>query len=121
VTEKSEVRRQQFFSADILQAVGREKPFATVVKLPPDALRAADRAWLRLVVEDIAPGEATLRVGERDVPLPKAYTSENINKTLNLPIAPAELKSETQFAFRVNPGNFAGYRVDMTSIVLESR
>jgi len=118
---KAEVRRQQFFSPDILQVVGRDKPFRTRVELPPAALKAARRAWLRLVVEDIAPGEAVVQIGERTIPLPKAYTSENVNKTLMLPIAPADLKPETRLEFRVNPGNFAGYRVDMTSIVLESR
>ena len=90
------------------------------MKLDPQMLKAATRAWLRLVVEDIAPGEATVRVGRKEIVLPKAVTSENINRTLMLPIAPAELSADTPFAFRVNQGNHAGYRVDMTSIVLES-
>ncbi|MGB2822105.1 MAG: hypothetical protein WBF17_14065, partial [Phycisphaerae bacterium] len=117
---KADIQRRQFFSGDILQAVGRDKPFTTKVKLDPQMLKAATRAWLRLVVEDIAPVEATVRVGSKEIPLPKAVTSENVNRTLMLPIAPADLSAETPFEFRVNQGNFAGYRVDMTSIVLES-
>ena len=116
-----EVRRHQFFSPDILRHVARGKPFATKIALDPDTLKAARRAWLRLVVEDVAPGEATLRVGTRAIVLPKAYTSENINRILRLPIAPADLAPDTQLDFRVNPGNFAGYRIDMASIVLEMR
>ena len=117
----AEVMRQQFFSADILRAVGRGRLFATTVKLDPEILKAATRAWLRLVVEDIAPGEATVRLGTKEILLPKAVTSENVNRTLMIPVKPADLSPQTTFAFRVNPGNFAGYRVDMTSIVLETR
>ena len=35
-------------------------------------------------------------------------------------VAPAQLDPATALEFRVRPGNFAGYRVDMTSIVLEA-
>ena len=115
----SQVRRKQFFSPDILQAVGRDKPLATAVKIDPAMLKAARRAWLRLVVEDIADGEATVAVNGRDVPLPKAVTDECETRTVMLPVAPADLSPETTFAFRVNAGNFAGYRVDMTSVVVE--
>jgi hypothetical protein len=115
----AEVRRTQFFSPDILQAVTAEKPFATRVAIDPAPLKAAGRAWLRLVIEDAAPGEATVSVGGRTIPLPKAYTPENANLTVMVPIDLAALAAETAVEFRVNPGNFAGYRVDVTSIVLE--
>jgi len=66
-------------------------------------------------------GEAALKVGRKEIALPKAVTPENVNRTLMLPIDPAALLPETPFAFRVAPGHHAGYRVDMTSIVLEKR
>jgi len=117
---RAEVRRTQFFSPDILRFVGRHRALRTSVRLAPGVLKAARRAWLRLVVEDIAPGEAAVRVGQQTLTLPKACTAENVNQTLMVPIAPGALNPETPFVFRVNPGNFAGYRVDMTSIVLET-
>jgi hypothetical protein len=118
---RADIQRRQFFSPDILQAVRRGRPLRTKVKLDGDTLKAAGRAWLRLVVEDIAPGEATVRVGNKSLALPKAVTSENINRTLMLPVQPSDLSPETTFEYRVNKGNHAGYRVDMTSIVLETR
>ena len=36
-------------------------------------------------------------------------------------IPPTALSPETPFEYRVRPGNHAGYRVDVTSVVLESR
>jgi hypothetical protein len=66
-------------------------------------------------------GEAALKVGRKDIVLPKAVTPENVNRRLMLPIDPAALSPETPFAFRVAPGHHAAYRVDMTSIALEGR
>ena len=121
VPPQPEVRRRQFFSPDILQAVGRGAPFATKVEIGAAALASAKRAYLRLVVEDIAPGEALVRVGGKVIPLPKARTADCVNETVMLPIAPADLSAVTPFEFGVNDGNFAGFRVDMTSVVLEQR
>jgi hypothetical protein len=118
---EAEVRRRQFFSADLLRAVTRGRPLETTVRIDPVWLEKARRAWLRLVVEDIAPGEAVVGIEGDAIPLPKAVTSENENQTIMVPVSLSRLKPETALTFRVNPGNFAGYRVDMTSVVLERR
>ncbi len=121
VDDKDEVRRRQFFSRDIIQPVRRGKPFATSVALDPEALKRAQRAWLRIVVEGIARGEAVATVGGQAIPLPAAYTQDNVTRILDLPLDPAVLKPKTDVAFSVAPGNHAGYQVDASSIVLEER
>ncbi len=111
--------REQFFSPDILEPVGRAEAFATTVELPDNTLREAKRAWLRIVVEDVAPAEGTVTVGERTLTLPTAWTADNGNRILELPVDPSVLSTETPVRFAVNDGNHAGYQVDAVSIVLE--
>ncbi len=119
VVQRDQLRRKQFFSPDILQTVGRDEPFRTAIQLDKDWLDKADKAWLKLVVEHVAPGEATVRVGSTEIPLPKAYTADNVNRILRIPVALDTLAERTPVAFRVNDGNHAGYRVDMASLVLQ--
>jgi hypothetical protein len=73
------------------------------------------------VVEDIADGEASVAVGETRLALPKAVTAENANRTVMIPVDPEALEPDTELTFSVNDGNYAGYRVDVSSIVLEHR
>jgi len=117
----AQVARDQHFSADILQTVQRDKPFKTTVALEPAKVKTADRAWLRLVTEDIERGEATVTVGEQSLAVPHAIVGDNNNRMTQIPLDVKQLTPETTVTFRVADGNFAGYRVDMTSIVLEQR
>ncbi|MFP4053384.1 MAG: hypothetical protein ACLFV7_05920 [Phycisphaerae bacterium] len=119
VTAKDEVQQKQFFSPDILQTVKRDEPFRTTVAVDGKWLNDAKRAWLKLVVEHVAPGEATVKVGEATLDLPKAYTADNVNRILLLPVPLKVLSEKTPVEFVVNEGNHAGYRVDMTSLVVE--
>ncbi len=121
ITKTNQVQRSQCFSADILQAVPRGKTFSTVVPIDRKLLDQATRAWLRIVIEDVAPGEGTVTVGNRRIEMPKAYTADNVNRILELPVDLKALSTETPVVFSVDQGNHAGYRVDMTSIVLETR
>ncbi|MFP4055403.1 MAG: hypothetical protein ACLF0G_00865 [Candidatus Brocadiia bacterium] len=116
----AEVRRRQFFAPRILAEVSRGEEVATEVKLDRSVLRAARRAWLRLVVEGLAPGEGTVHVGDKALALPKAYTADNVTRIVELPVATEALAETVPLVFRVKEGNFAGYRVDMASIVLET-
>ncbi|MGB2823160.1 MAG: hypothetical protein WBF17_19400 [Phycisphaerae bacterium] len=118
---QADLRRKQFFSGDILEKVRPHRPWRTTVALDPGMLRAAGRAWLRLVIEDVAVGEGTVTVAGRTMPLPKACTADNVNRIVEVPLEVKALRPETEVAFAVCPGNFAGYQVDMTSIVLETR
>jgi hypothetical protein len=119
IPEADQAIRTQFFSADILAAVRRGRDFTTTVTLDPQKLAGASRAWLRCVVEDIAPGEAIATVAGAEIVLPKAYTADNVTRIIELPLDPAGLKETVDLRFGVTAGNFDGYRVGMTSIVLE--
>lgn len=121
VGETAEVARDQFFSPDILQAVTRGAPLTTAVKLDKEKLTSAKRAWLRLVVEDIERGEAAVAVAGKTYPVPHAIMGDNNNRIVQIPLDRDTLTEEPELTFTVTPGNFAGYRVDMASIVLEQR
>ncbi len=115
----AEVRRHQAFAPDLLQEVTPDAPLRTTVRLDPARLAVARRAWLRLVLEDVMRGEGTVTVGGTAFPLPPAVTLECANRTVMVPVDVARLRPETDLTFRVEPGGFAGYRVDVTSVVLE--
>jgi len=116
-----EVVRTQYFSGDILAAARRDKPFATKVKLDPAVLKSARRAWLRAVVEDVGVGEGVATVGSQKVALPVVLLADNVPGIINVPLEAKALAADNDVTFATNPGNFAGYRVDMVSIVLEQR
>ena len=109
------VARTQYFSADILRAGG----FSTTIQLDRETLRQSSRAWLRLVVENLSEGEGAVVVAGQELRLPKALTADNVNRILDLPLSLAGLAPTVPITFRILAGNQAGYRVDMTSIVLE--
>jgi len=121
ITRKDQVRRRQFFSKDILQKVRRARPFTTAVELDAKTLQRARRARLRLVVEGVARGEATVSVGGQTLALPAAYTQDNVTRIVELPLDVSALREQNTITFSVAPGNHAGYQVDMASIVLEER
>jgi hypothetical protein len=121
IVAKPEVERRQFFSETILQPVAPGQPLKLNVKLDAAAMKQAKRAWARLVVEDIDTGEATMKLGRKTTKLPKTLTPDNVCRIVELPLEPGDLAETMEFEFTVNPGNHAGYRVDMVSVVLESR
>lgn len=112
--------RKQFFSPDILGRATREKPFATTVKLDAAARKTAKREFLRLVLEDVSPGEGKVVVAGKQLPLPCVLQADNVPGIVNLPLDAASLSDETKVEFLV-AASHAGYRVDMVSIVLEQR
>jgi len=119
LTDAQQVKRHQFFSPDLLQKVTRDRPLRTKVALDREVLPTARRAWLRLVVENLSEGEGTVTAGKAEIPLPKALTVDNELTIVELPLDAKQLNAEASLSFRVNTGNHSGYRVDMTSIVLE--
>jgi len=120
VPAKAQVQRAQYFSKAILQRVGRDKPVTVQVPVDAAQLKSARRAWLRLVVEDISPGEATVALGDQVLPLPRAMTADNNNAIVEVPLPLEKLSANNSLEFRVEKGNFDGWRLDMASIVLES-
>jgi hypothetical protein len=117
----AQVTRRQFFSSAILTDVRPGKPFRATVALDRTQRVAASRAWLRLVVEDLSPGEGRVVAGGEPLLLPKARTADNVNHIVELPLSLPTLTDMTKLVFEVCPGNHAGYRLDMASIVLEKR
>lgn len=116
-----QIERRQFFSPTILQSIALQSPVKFDITLDETTRRQARRAYLRLVTEDIALGEGDAIVnGQEIVPLPAAPTGDNNNRIVMLPIDLANLRAQNTVTFLVNGGNFAGYRVNMASIVLES-
>jgi hypothetical protein len=116
-----DIVRTQFFSPDILQTVSRGTNFATTVRLGARERAHAESARLRLVVESLAGGEGFVNVAGQDIPLPQTLTADNICRIVELPVALTNLADTVPVEFRVADGNHAGYRVDMTSIVLSHK
>ncbi len=114
----AEVHRRQFFSADLLQAVGPDQALETTIAVDPDTLAQARRAWLRVLVENVHPGAATVRVGEHDLELPTALTRDNGNRLFMIAVPTEALAAQTQLRFTLQ-GARPAYRVAMSSLVLE--
>ncbi|MFW5817085.1 MAG: hypothetical protein ACOCWV_00980 [Planctomycetota bacterium] len=120
VAAKTQVTRKQFFSADILKEVKPGKSLSTRIELDRAMLAKARRAWLRVVLEKVATGEGSVTIGETTLELPKAYTGDNQAHIVEIPVRLKDLSADTALRFTVNEGPYAGYRVDMASIYLET-
>jgi hypothetical protein len=121
LAERPEVQRRQYFSPDILKVIRRGRPVSTTVELDAKALATADRAWLRAVVEDVGIGEGVAVVCGQRLALPRAFVSDNVSKIVEVPLDLKALRPRAELTFATAPGNHAGYRLDMASIVLEHR
>jgi hypothetical protein len=117
--DRAAIERKQFFAPEVLQPVGRGKPWTTTVAIPAAELAGAKRAWLRLVVESIAEDEAVVSVGGTPLGIPRAVTGSNVSRIREIPLDPAVLTTEVKLVFGVADGNFDGYLVDMASVVIE--
>jgi len=116
----AELVRRQFFSPDILTKVSRGGRLDTRIAIDPQALAGARRAWLRLVVEEVSPGEAWIEVAGKKLPIPAARTADNVCAIREIPIALADLAATTAISVVVDGGNHAGIRLCMASVMLES-
>jgi len=115
----AEVIRRQAFAPDILREVVQGTAFETAASIESEPARTARRAWLRVVVEDVAPGEGWVDVGGVRMGLPASRTADNCNRIVELPLASVPPPGRLPIRFSVAEGPYAGYRVDMVSVVLE--
>jgi hypothetical protein len=115
----AEVIRHQAFAPDILKDVVPGGPFETSVAIETAQAKTAKRAWLRMVVEDVAPGEGWVDVGGVRMELPASRTADNCNRIVEMPLASVPPAGNLPIRFSVAEGPYAGYRVDMASVVLE--
>ncbi len=118
---ESQVLREQYFSKDILEDVRPGKPLKTQVVIPKPAQEGASRAWLRLVVEDVDRGEGVVTISGKRYLIPHAIVGDNNNRIVQIPITLEGLNDKVYLEFSVGEGNYAGYRIDMASIVIEKR
>ncbi len=116
---KAELVRIQHFSKDILQIAKPGTAAATTVAIPAAERASAKRAWLRLVLEDLADGEGSLKFNGTAIRLPRVVTNDNTTAVVELPLDLAQVRETNTLEFSVNSGSFAGYRVDLASIVSE--
>jgi hypothetical protein len=114
-----EILRYQAFAPDILTEVVPGRLFETAVTVEEARAKAAKRAWLRAVVEDVAPGEGWVEVGGVRISLPPSPTADNGNRILELPLPAVPPAGNLPIRFAVADGPHAGYRVDMASVVFE--
>jgi hypothetical protein len=119
ITEGQQVLRCQVFAPDILKEVAPGKVFETAVAIAELQTKGAKRAWLRMVVEDVAPGEGWVEAGGTRIELPACSTADNGNRILELPLPNLPAAGTLPLRFVVADGPHAGYRVDMVSVVLE--
>lgn len=117
----ADVRRRQAFAPDVLREVTPERTFETTIAIGGARTKAIGRAWLRMVVEDVAPGEGWVDVGGARIDLPASRTADNCNRIVELPLASVPPEGNLPVRFGVAEGPHAGYRVDMVSVVLEER
>ncbi len=117
----TEVRRRQFFGRTVLAHVTGGSPVRETVAVDADALRRAERAWIKFVAERLGEGEGTVTVNGRTHPLPSCITPENAPWIRVLPIDPAELKAENEVVFDVAGEGHAGYLLGMSSLVVEGK
>ena len=117
--EASEVLRHQHFAADVLQDVKRGQNWSTKVTVASEAKASAKRAWLRLVVEQVADGEGLVAVAGKTLTIPKAMTGSNVCRIVEIPLEVADLSDEMPLEFSVVEGNHAGYKVVAASVMTE--
>jgi hypothetical protein len=107
---RTERVRRQFFAPDFLQSVKPGQPLYTWIKVDPARVRRADRACLKLVLEGVRRGEATVFVNGNKVTIP------DHDWITEVPINPRWLRSRTELRFDTRGD---GYRVDAASAVIE--
>jgi hypothetical protein len=117
---KPQVQRRQFFGSSVVADVKNDKPVTQTIALKADDLKAAKRAWLRVVVESLAEGEGVVRMNGKDLALPRAVTPDNVAWVRQLALDVADLKESNELIFRVASPDHAGYFLGMASIVTET-
>ncbi len=107
---RPQVVRRQTFAKGILNEVQPRKPVTLKVAVDPDRIRAAESAWVKVVLEKVDGDEATVRVNGRAVRVPDHDWLTEVR------IDPVLLKADTTLVFETSGD---GYRVDVASVVLD--
>jgi hypothetical protein len=114
-----QVDRRQFFCDGILNQVEPGKEVTLPIKLPENAANAK-RAWLRVVLERCGDGEGYIKLGDKTIPMPAAYTPAMVPAIREIPVDPSVLsgmKSITFGAADASVGN--GYLLCAASVFVE--
>ena len=100
---------RQFFAPEVLMRVDRGQTLAMKLRLPEQALHAAERAWIKLALPGGLPVGAEVRLNARPVAIGSGEA------LLQLPVPLSDLRAENEIELRAADQPLA---VDMLSIVL---
>ena len=114
------ITRRQFLADAVLRPVTTDQPVDLTVAIDAQQLAAANRAWLRLVVEDLRPNQGVITVnGSTAVPLPATWDADNGTTIVKIPVDLKALTASTKLR-ATSAAGFATWRLDMASVVLET-
>lgn len=119
LVDKTTVRVRQYFSPELLAKVTASKPSMHKIAVKEEDLKAAKRAWVRIVVERLAEGEGVVSVNGKDYALPKAVTPENSPWIREVAVDVKDVKTASELTFKVKSDGSAGYLVACASLWLE--
>lgn len=106
-----ELRQEQFHAPGVLRQVPGGDAVSAKIRLPPETLRQARAARLKLVLEGVHRGEASVRInGAAPLPIP------NHDWITEIEVPVAGLREENVLLFQ-SAGD--GYQLDLASLVLD--
>ena len=111
VRKEPQLLRRQFFAKGVLNNVVPRKSVGLAVAVDAELLSRAESAQVKLVLEGVGDGEATMRVNGTAVKLP------DHDWLTEVPIDRKLLRASNTLTFETS-GN--GYQVDVASIVLDA-
>jgi hypothetical protein len=97
IAPPSKTRRLTTHPCDLVVVdVLLEKPLIGGIRLDPKALAGAAKATLRVVTRDVQTGEATLKIGSRDITLPpsNAEGGHHVIQDIPLEFSPNQWKDD---------------------------
>ena len=121
LAEAAPVQRRQFFASAIAAPVTHAKPVVETIKIDPAALKAARKATLRIVAENLEWGEAIAVVGNKTYPLPACVTPDNAAWIREIAIDPSQLSAETKVELRITSDAHAGFFLGCASLLVEGK
>jgi hypothetical protein len=105
-----QLSRRQFFARGVLQNVAPERPAGFNIVLPAELPARAESAFVRVVLEGVNGGEATLRINDVSLAVP------DHDWITDIPVDPAVLRADNALVFE-SGGD--GYRVGVVSLLLD--
>ncbi|TVR12656.1 MAG: hypothetical protein EA401_08560, partial [Planctomycetota bacterium] len=116
--DHAQIQQRQFFAQPLLQTITHETPVETTLELPQELLDSSQRAFVRLVVERVSEGEATMDINGQTITIPRANTPAEVSWIRDIPVDVALLQGINELRFSGHADR-AGWRLVKASVVLE--